>query len=54
MEIKILTKDNPNRFFLIQSNESGEAGIICFGNAGEQGISKVETGQPNLISYLCI
>ena len=52
MTIKILTKDNPNRWFLIQSNDSGEAGIICFGNGGEQGSSKVETGQPKLESYL--
>lgn len=45
-------KDDINRWFLIQSNTSGEEGIVCFGYVGEQGTNQLETGQPNLASYL--
>ena len=47
-----IDKNDPDRFFLIQSNTAGEEGIICFGYVGEQGTNQLETGQPNLATYL--
>jgi hypothetical protein len=47
-----ISKNNPNRWFLVQDSGTGESSIIVFGNAGEQGVSQLVTGQPNLITYL--
>ena len=49
---KKITKDDPNRWFLVQSDTAGEEGISCFGYVGEQGSNELETGKPNLASYL--
>ncbi len=45
-------KDNPNRWALIQNNNTGEESIVSFGYVGEQGQTELETGLPNLTSYL--
>ena len=52
MKINILSKNNPNRWFLIKSSNTGEESIKLFGNGGEQNVNKVETGQPVLLDYL--
>ena len=45
-------KNDPKRWFLIQDSGTGEVSIKVFGNAGEQGVSELETGQPILLDYL--
>ena len=47
-----ISKNDPNRWFLVQSIVSGESGIMVFGNVGEQGVNQLVTGQPNLANYL--
>ncbi len=47
-----IDKDNPNRWALIQNNNIGEESIVSFGYVGEQGQTELETGSPNLSSYL--
>ena len=47
-----INKDNPKRWMLIQNSSSGEESISVFGYAGEQGVSEVTTGQPNLNVFL--
>ena len=47
-----IDKDNPNRWALIQNDSTGEQSIVSFGYVGEQGQTELETGLPNLLSYL--
>lgn len=47
-----INKDDPKRWFIIQSNGSGEESIVLFGNAGDQGVTELTTGQPILLNYL--
>ncbi len=47
-----IDKDSPNRWALIQDNNTGEEGIISFGYIGEQGETELESGLPNVSSYL--
>ena len=48
---KKLDKDNPNRWVLITNENEGADSLFSFGNGGEQGVTIVETGQPNLVSF---
>ena len=47
-----ISKDNPKRWFIVQDNGTGEESIILFGNAGDQGVNVLVTGQPILRTYL--
>ena len=47
-----IDKDNPNRWALIQNNNTGEESIVSFGYIGEKGETELETGLPTLSSYL--
>ena len=47
-----ISKNNPNRQFIVQNNELGEESIVVFGNAGDQGATQLTTGQPILLNYL--
>jgi hypothetical protein len=47
-----IDKNNPKRWFLVQDNGAGEESIKVFGYAGEQGVSELVTGQPNLNVFL--
>ena len=47
-----IDKNNPNRWALIQNNNTGKESIVSFGYVGEQGQTELETGLPNLTSYL--
>jgi len=47
-----IDKDNPNRWALIQNNNTGEQSIVCFGYVGKQGETELESGLPILSSYL--
>ena len=47
-----ISKNNPNRWFLVQDSGTGESSIILFGSAGEQGVNQLVTGQPVLLDYL--
>ncbi len=48
--INEITIDNPNRWFYV-INGDGEAGIVIFGYAGDQGVTEVVTGQPTLNAF---
>ena len=47
-----IDKDNPKRWFLVQDSGGGETSIKVFGYAGDQGVSELVTGQPNLNVFL--
>ena len=47
-----INKDDPKRWFYVQSDSSGESSLICFGFSGEQFISETITGQFLLEVYL--
>ena len=47
-----IDKDNPNRWALIQNDSTGEQSIVSFGYIGEQGETELESGLPNVTSYL--
>ena len=49
--INEITKDNPNRWFFVM-NGAGEAGLVVFGYAGDQGVTEVITGQPTINAFL--
>lgn len=49
--INEITKDNPNRWFFVM-NGAGEAGLVVFGYAGDQGVTEVVTGQPTISAFL--
>tara|TARA_R110000824_G_scaffold32024_1_gene103701 strand:- start:15 stop:296 length:282 start_codon:yes stop_codon:yes gene_type:complete len=45
-------KDDPNRWFIVQNNATGEESLIVFGHAGDQGVNELVTGEPILLDYL--
>jgi hypothetical protein len=45
-------KDDVNRWFLVYDNDEGELGFILFGYVGAIDVNELETGQPNILSYL--
>lgn len=45
-------KDDVNRWFLVYDNDEGERGFILFGYVGPIEVNELETGQPNILSYL--
>jgi len=45
-------KDDINRWFLVYDNEVGESAFIIFGWVGVINVNQLETGQPNLLSFL--
>ena len=45
-------KDDINRWFLVYDNDPGELGFVLFGYVGAIDINQLETGQPNILSYL--
>ena len=50
--INEITKDNPNRWFLVYDNDEGEGAFILFGYVGEINVNQLETGQPNILAFL--
>ena len=46
-----IDKNNPNRWALIQNNNTGEQSIVSFGYVGKQGETELESGLPILSSY---
>ena len=50
--INQITKDNPKRWFLVYDSDEGELGFVLFGYVGAIDINELETGQPNILSYL--
>lgn len=46
-----IDKDNPNRWFYVQDNGTGETSIILFGNLGEIDLSELVSGQAIVVSY---
>ena len=49
--INEITLNNPNRWFFVMNGE-GEAGLVVFGYAGDQGATRVRTGQPTISAFL--
>ena len=49
--INEITINNPNRWFFVM-NGAGEAGLVVFGYAGDQGATRVRTGQPTINAFL--
>jgi hypothetical protein len=45
-------KDDINRWFLVYNNGAGESAFILFGCVGVINVNQLETGQPNLLSFL--
>tara|TARA_R110000751_G_scaffold46274_1_gene104281 strand:+ start:127 stop:390 length:264 start_codon:yes stop_codon:yes gene_type:complete len=45
-------KDDINRWFLVYDNDPGELGFVLFGYVGAIDVNELETGQPNILSYL--
>ena len=45
-------KDDVNRWFLVYDNDPGELGFVLFGYVGAIDVNELETGQPNILSYL--
>ena len=45
-------KDDINRWFLVYDNDPGEESFILFGYVGLININQLETGQPNILSFL--
>ena len=45
-------KDDINRWFLVYDNDTGEESFILFGYVGLININQLETGQPNILSFL--
>jgi hypothetical protein len=45
-------KDDVNRWFLVYDNNEGELGFVLFGYVGPIDVNELETGQPNILSYL--
>jgi len=45
-------KDDVNRWFLVYNNDEGELGFVLFGYVGPIDVNELETGQPNILSYL--
>ena len=49
--INEITKDNPNRWFLVYDNDSGEGAFILFGYVGDINVNQLSTGQPNILAF---
>jgi len=47
-----IDKDNPNRWFYVQTNGTGETSLVIYGNLGEINLSELVSGQPIVVSYL--
>lgn len=45
-------KDDVNRWFLVYDSDEGELGFVLFGYVGPIDVNELETGQPNILSYL--
>lgn len=45
-------RDDVNRWFLVYDNDEGEQGFVLFGYVGPIDVNELETGQPNILSYL--
>ena len=50
--IQEILKDDPKRWFLVYDNDQGEESFILFGYVGPININQLETGQPNILSFL--
>lgn len=50
--INQITKDNPNRWFLVYDNDEGEEGFVVFGWVGPIDVNELSTGQPNILAFL--
>ena len=50
--IQEILKDDPKRWFLVYDNDPGEESFILFGYVGPININQLETGQPNILSFL--
>ena len=50
--INEITKDNPNRWFLVYDNDPGEESFILFGYVGLINVNQLMSGQPNILSFL--
>jgi len=46
-----IDKDNPNRWFYVQTNGMGETSLVIYGNLGEINLSELVSGQPIVVSY---
>lgn len=47
-----ITKDNPNRWFIVTNSDPGEEGFVVFGNVGPINETELNTGQPNIYTFL--
>ena len=47
-----IDKNDPKRWFYVQTDSSGESSLTCFGNSGAQFVSETITGQFSLEAYL--
>ena len=47
-----IDKDNPKRWFYIQTNGTGETSLIMFGNLGEINHAELQSGQSVISNYL--
>ena len=50
--INEITKDNPNRWFLVYDNDPGEESFILFGYVGLINVNQLMSGQPNILAFL--
>lgn len=50
--INQITKDNPNRWFLVYDNDEGEEGFVVFGWVGPIDVNELSTGQPNILVFV--
>jgi hypothetical protein len=49
--INEITKDNPNRWFLVYDNDFGKEGFVLFGYVGAINVNELSTGQPNILAF---
>jgi hypothetical protein len=47
-----ISKDNPNRWFLVYDNDEGKEGFVVFGWVGPIDVNELSTGQPNILAFL--
>jgi hypothetical protein len=50
--INQITKDNPNRWFLVYDNDEGKEGFVVFGWVGPVDVNELSTGQPNILVFV--
>lgn len=48
----LITKENPNRWFLVSDNDIGVFSFVLFGYVGEIDTYELTSGQPNIFSFL--